>query len=123
MFVIWFKGFCYCGVVKFEVMVVIVLVVCCNCSLCCWCGVLMSLMFVVVNLMIVEGEGVLICYQFNMYMVCYYFCSWCGVYLFYQICKDLVCWCVNFGCFDGVDFYVFDVMIVDGVSFLVVEDV
>lgn len=115
-------GSCHCGAVKFEVRTTLVPATRCNCSLCRRKGALMSPVFSVDDLHIVEGAEALAMYQFNTRAAQHFFCKICGIYPFHQTRKDARLWRVNLGCLDGVDAYALESVIADGASLSVVED-
>ncbi len=115
-------GSCHCGAVKFEVRTALTPATRCNCSLCRRKGALMSPMFSVNDLRIIDGTDALTLYQFNTRAARHFFCKVCGIYPFHQTRKDPQAWRVNIGCLDGVDGYALESHVADGASLSVVED-
>ena len=80
---IWHKGGCHCGKVRFEVQAPAEIEVGdCNCSMCSRTGYL-HLMVQKERFRLVSGEDALTNYQFNTRTAKHYFCSHCGIKSFY----------------------------------------
>ena len=80
---IWHKGGCHCGKVRFEVQAAAEIEVGdCNCSMCSRTGYL-HLMVQKERFRLVSGEAALTNYQFNTRTAKHYFCSHCGIKSFY----------------------------------------
>jgi hypothetical protein len=80
---IWHKGGCHCGKVRFEVQAPAEIEVGdCNCSMCSRTGYL-HLMVQKERFRLVSGEAALTNYQFNTRTAKHYFCSHCGIKSFY----------------------------------------
>ena len=80
---IWHKGGCHCGKVRFEVQAPARFEVGdCNCSMCSRTGYL-HLMIPAAQFKLVSGEDALTNYQFNTKTAKHYFCSHCGIKSFY----------------------------------------
>ena len=80
---IWHKGGCHCGKVRFEVQAPAQIEVGdCNCSMCSKTGYL-HLMVPAAQFRLVAGEDALTNYQFNTKTAKHYFCSHCGIKSFY----------------------------------------
>jgi hypothetical protein len=78
--------------------------------------------FAAKDLTILQGEDMLVLYQFNTYTAKHYFCRHCGVYPFHQTRKSPLLWRANIGCLDGVDPYALEAGLGDGASLSVVND-
>ena len=80
---IWHRGGCHCGKVRFEVQAPAQIEVGdCNCSMCSRTGYL-HLMVPAARFKLVSGEDALTNYRFNTKTAKHYFCSHCGIKSFY----------------------------------------
>ena len=97
---IWHKGGCHCGKVRFEVLAPAQLEVGdCNCSMCSKFGYL-HLMVQKERFRLLSGEEVLTAYRFNTGTANHLFCSNCGVKSFYVPRSHPDGYSVNARCID-----------------------
>jgi hypothetical protein len=97
---IWHKGGCHCGKVRFEVLAPAQLEVGdCNCSMCNKFGYL-HLMVQKERFRLLSGEDVLTPYRFNTGTANHLFCSHCGVKSFYVPRSHPDGYSVNARCID-----------------------
>jgi len=98
---IWHKGGCHCGRVRFEVQAPAEISVSqCNCSICAKSGYL-GLVVPAARFRLVQGEESLTTYSFNTGTARHLFCSHCGIKSFYVPRSHPDGYNVNARCLDG----------------------
>jgi hypothetical protein len=111
---IWHKGGCHCGKVRFEVQAPRKIEVGdCNCSMCSRTGY-QHLMVQKERFRLVSGEDALTHYQFNTATAKHLFCRHCGIKSFYVPRSHPDGYSVNVRCLDPGTFEVTAVRKIDG---------
>jgi hypothetical protein len=111
---IWHKGGCHCGKVRFEVQAPRQLEVGdCNCSMCSRTGY-QHLMVQKERFRLICGEDALTSYQFNTGTAKHLFCRHCGVKSFYVPRSHPDGYSVNARCLDADTFEIASVRKIDG---------
>lgn len=111
---VWHKGGCHCGRVRFEVLAPRELEVGdCNCSMCRRTGYL-HLMVQKERFRLLSGEDSLTSYQFNTGVAKHLFCRHCGIKSFYVPRSHPDGYSVNARCLDEGTFTITGVRKIDG---------
>jgi hypothetical protein len=111
---LWHKGGCHCGTVRFEVQAPREIEVGdCNCSMCYRTGY-QHLMVQKERFRLVSGEDALTAYQFNTKTAKHLFCRHCGIKSFYVPRSHPDGYSVNVRCLDAGSFEIRAVRKIDG---------
>lgn len=111
---VWHKGGCHCGRVRFEVLAPRELEVGdCNCSMCRRTGYL-HLMVQKERFRLLSGEDSLTSYRFNTGVAKHLFCRHCGIKSFYVPRSHPDGYSVNARCLDEGTFTIAGVRKIDG---------
>ncbi len=111
---IWHKGGCHCGKVRFEVQAPREIEVGeCNCSMCSRTGY-QHLMVQKERFRLVSGEDALTSYQFNTRTAKHLFCRHCGIKSFYVPRSHPEGYSVNVRCLEAGTFEIASVRKIDG---------
>ena len=70
---------------------------------------------------LLDGEGVLSEYQWNMHIARHYFCSKCGIYTFHRKRAQPDHYGINISCLNGFDFSKIPIRATEGISMTVIE--
>lgn len=112
------RASCHCGAVALEISLPdgIVDPRHCDCSICRRKGAVIASVELS-GIKIIQGEDVLMLYQFNTQTAKHYFCSRCGVYTHHQRRSNPHLYGFNVGCLEGVNpFLIADIKVYDGVN-------
>lgn len=100
------KASCHCGAVELELTLVNGLENPgrCDCSICRRKGTI-SASVKLDGLLVVKGQNVLKCYQFNTRTAKHYFCPNCGIHTHHQRRSDPTEYGFNVGCLEGINLF------------------